>query len=84
GADLSERVHDARRAGVTVLSSTSGDRELVAPAHEALAASAASGADLSERVHDARRAGVTVLSSTSGDRELVAPAHEALAASAAS
>ncbi|MEU6367221.1 hypothetical protein ABZ876_16175 [Streptomyces sp. NPDC046931] len=36
GAGLLERVHDARRAGATVLALESGDRELVAMAHEAL------------------------------------------------
>ena len=36
GADLLERVHDARRAGATVLALSSGDRELHAMAHEAL------------------------------------------------
>jgi hypothetical protein len=37
GAPLLERVHDARRAGATVLALDSGDRELHAMAHEALA-----------------------------------------------
>ncbi|MYU21409.1 hypothetical protein [Streptomyces sp. SID8352] len=36
GAPLLERVHDARRAGATVLSLGAGERELVALAHEAL------------------------------------------------
>ncbi|GAA3065912.1 hypothetical protein [Streptomyces glomeratus] len=36
GDGLLERVHDARRAGATVLALESGDRELVAMAHEAL------------------------------------------------
>ncbi|MFJ8002842.1 hypothetical protein [Streptomyces fagopyri] len=36
GAPLLERVHDARRAGATVLALDSGDRELGAMAHEAL------------------------------------------------
>ncbi|MGW1156908.1 hypothetical protein ACWD5Q_00095 [Streptomyces sp. NPDC002513] len=35
-AGLLERVHDARRAGATVLALESGDRDLVALAHEAL------------------------------------------------
>ncbi|BBC37009.1 uncharacterized protein SGFS_083030 [Streptomyces graminofaciens] len=37
GAVLLERVHDARRAGATVLTLGAGDRELGAMAHEALA-----------------------------------------------
>ncbi|MFG2473467.1 hypothetical protein [Streptomyces fagopyri] len=36
GAPLLERVHDARRAGATVLALGAGDRELGAMAHEAL------------------------------------------------
>ncbi|MET7535667.1 hypothetical protein ACWGDS_14455 [Streptomyces sp. NPDC055059] len=36
GEDLLERVHDARRAGATVLTIDSGDRDLHAMAHEAL------------------------------------------------
>ncbi|MFD5630271.1 hypothetical protein [Streptomyces sp. NPDC127072] len=36
GAPLLERVHDARRAGATVLSLDAGDRELGALAHESL------------------------------------------------
>jgi hypothetical protein len=36
GDPLLERVHDARRAGATVLSLGSGDRELVSLAHESL------------------------------------------------
>ncbi|RFU86716.1 hypothetical protein DY218_10710 [Streptomyces triticagri] len=36
GAPLLERVHDARRAGATVLALDTGDRELQAMAHEAL------------------------------------------------
>ncbi|MET8409752.1 hypothetical protein ABZV34_16930 [Streptomyces sp. NPDC005195] len=36
GAPLLERVHDARRAGATVLALDAGDRELGAMAHEAL------------------------------------------------
>ncbi len=36
GALLLERVHDARRAGATVLALDAGDRELGAMAHEAL------------------------------------------------
>ncbi|MEU3658797.1 hypothetical protein AB0E77_03400 [Streptomyces sp. NPDC032940] len=37
GSGLLERVHDARRAGATVLALGSGERELTAMAHEALA-----------------------------------------------
>ncbi|KAA0931944.1 hypothetical protein [Streptomyces apricus] len=37
GAPLLERVHDARRAGATVLALGTGDQELHAMAHEALA-----------------------------------------------
>ncbi|MFJ6566854.1 hypothetical protein ACIQNU_05505 [Streptomyces sp. NPDC091292] len=40
GAALLERVHDARRAGATVLALDHGDRELHSMAHEALAAPA--------------------------------------------
>ncbi|MER6352854.1 hypothetical protein ABT186_13660 [Streptomyces sp. NPDC001634] len=36
GAGLLERVHDARRAGATVLALESGDRDLTAMAHESL------------------------------------------------
>ncbi|RII17058.1 hypothetical protein DSC45_14950 [Streptomyces sp. YIM 130001] len=36
GGQLLERVHDARRAGATVLALDTGDRELQAMAHEAL------------------------------------------------
>ncbi|MFF7393932.1 hypothetical protein ACFZAE_36510 [Streptomyces scabiei] len=46
GAALLERVHDARRAGATVLSLNTGDRELDALAHEALAAPAEPVVDL--------------------------------------
>ncbi|MFE1177144.1 hypothetical protein [Streptomyces sp. NPDC058773] len=38
GAELLERVHDARRNGATVLALDSGDRDLHALAHDALAA----------------------------------------------
>ncbi|UPZ31576.1 hypothetical protein MUK60_29675 [Streptomyces sp. LRE541] len=45
GAPLLERVYDARRAGATVLALDSGDRELHAMAHEALAVPAEPGLD---------------------------------------
>ncbi|MET9565675.1 hypothetical protein [Streptomyces tauricus] len=45
GAPLLERVYDARRAGATVLALDSGDRELHAMAHEALAVPAGPGLD---------------------------------------
>ena len=51
GAALLERVHDARRAGATVLSLNTGDRELDALAHEALAAPAEPGVDLDTVQH---------------------------------
>ncbi|MER5882537.1 hypothetical protein ABT160_01785 [Streptomyces sp. NPDC001941] len=44
GEGLLQRVHDARRAGVTVLSLDGGDRELAALAHEALSVPAGPGA----------------------------------------
>ncbi|MCC9704650.1 hypothetical protein E4N62_04900 [Streptomyces sp. MNU76] len=51
GAALLERVHDARRAGATVLSLNTGDRELDALAHEALAAPAEPVVDLDTVQH---------------------------------
>ncbi|QFQ96774.1 hypothetical protein F9278_11680 [Streptomyces phaeolivaceus] len=51
GADLLERVHDARRAGATVLALDTGDRELDALAHEALAAPAEPDVDLDTVQH---------------------------------
>ncbi|WP_330330134.1 hypothetical protein OHS33_10570 [Streptomyces sp. NBC_00536] len=46
GAGLLERVHDARRAGATVLSLDGGDRELATLAHDALSVSVSDGACL--------------------------------------
>ncbi|MET7703336.1 hypothetical protein [Streptomyces sp. NPDC005485] len=51
GAALLERVHDARRAGATVLALDSGDRELDAMAHEALAVPAGTDLDLDTVQH---------------------------------
>lgn len=51
GAALLERVHDARRAGATVLALDSGDRELGAMAHEALAVPAGTELDLDTVQH---------------------------------
>ncbi|MFF3482326.1 hypothetical protein ACFYXC_03515 [Streptomyces sp. NPDC002701] len=51
GAPLLERVHDARRAGATVLALDSGDRELHALAHEALTAPSEPDLDLDTVQH---------------------------------
>ncbi|WNZ12135.1 hypothetical protein [Streptomyces sp. 11x1] len=51
GTALLERVHDARRAGATVLSLNTGDRDLDALAHEALAAPAEPVVDLDTVQH---------------------------------
>ncbi|MFE4666821.1 hypothetical protein ACFRI7_18525 [Streptomyces sp. NPDC056716] len=50
-APLLERVHDARRAGVTVLALGSGERELCGMAHEALAVPATGELDLDTVQH---------------------------------
>ncbi|MFI8099697.1 hypothetical protein [Streptomyces sp. NPDC086023] len=51
GEGLLERVHDARRAGATVLSLDGGDRELGALAHDALSVPPAAGLDLDTVQH---------------------------------
>ncbi|MGW0532949.1 hypothetical protein [Streptomyces sp. NPDC003032] len=50
-AELLTRVHDARRAGATVLALGSGDRDLSALSHEALAAPVGSELDLDTVQH---------------------------------
>ncbi|WP_030196737.1 hypothetical protein [Streptomyces sp. NRRL S-87] len=51
GAGLLERVHDARRAGATVLSLDGGDAELGALAHDALSVPERAGLDLDTVQH---------------------------------
>ncbi|MER5751297.1 hypothetical protein [Streptomyces sp. NPDC002088] len=51
GDPLLERVHDARRAGATVLSLGSGDRDLVSLAHESLAVPEGTDLDLDTVQH---------------------------------
>jgi hypothetical protein len=51
GAELLERVEDARRAGATVLALDGGHADLHALAHDALAAPAATGLDLDTVQH---------------------------------
>ncbi|MET9698773.1 hypothetical protein ABZY31_17855 [Streptomyces sp. NPDC006529] len=51
GAGLLERVHDARRAGATVLSLDGGDRELAALAHDALSVPDGAELDLDTAAH---------------------------------
>lgn len=65
GAALLERVHDARRAGATVLALDTGDRELDALAHEALAAPAEPDVDLDTVQH--------LVSAAVGESALPAP-----------
>lgn len=75
GAVLLERVHDARRAGATVLALGAGDRELRAMAHESLAVpepdvaaapdSPGSGLDLDTVQH--------LVSAAAGENSLPAP-----------
>jgi hypothetical protein len=64
-AALLERVHDARRAGATVLALDSGDRELHAMAHEALAVPAEPDLDLDTVQH--------LVSAAAGENSLPAP-----------
>ncbi|UUU21537.1 hypothetical protein [Streptomyces sp. DSM 40750] len=65
GAALLERVHDARRAGATVLALDTGDRELGAMAHEALAVPAEPDVDLDTVQH--------LVSAAAGENALPAP-----------
>ncbi|MDQ1039066.1 hypothetical protein QFZ75_005482 [Streptomyces sp. V3I8] len=69
GAPLLERVHDARRAGATVLALGPGDRELHAMAHEALTVPAGpdcdAGLDLDTVQH--------LVSAAAGENALPAP-----------
>lgn len=71
GAPLLERIHDARRAGATVLALDAGDRELGAMAHESLAVPAEAGLDLDTVSHlVSAAAGENVLPSPRGRRRL--------------
>ncbi|WP_324784577.1 hypothetical protein [Streptomyces sp. H51] len=65
GAPLLERVHDARRAGATVLALGPGEGELVAMAHESLAVPEGSELDLDTVQH--------LVSAAAGDNSLPAP-----------
>ncbi|MFJ5528654.1 hypothetical protein [Streptomyces sp. NPDC093261] len=64
-AGLLERVHDARRAGATVLALESGDRDLQALAHEALTVPADTDLDLDTVQH--------LVSAAAGENVLPAP-----------
>ncbi|MEU3794219.1 hypothetical protein AB0F07_31200 [Streptomyces fructofermentans] len=65
GAPLLERVHDARRAGATVLALDSGDHDLHAMAHEALAVPPGQDLDLDTVQH--------LVSAAAGENALPAP-----------
>ncbi|MFC8669776.1 hypothetical protein [Streptomyces sp. NPDC057199] len=65
GAPLLERVHDARRAGATVLALDCGDRELHAMAHEALAVPSEPDLDLDTVQH--------LVSAAAGENSLPSP-----------
>jgi hypothetical protein len=65
GAVLLERVHDARRAGATVLTLGAGDRELGAMAHEALAVPPEPALDLDTVQH--------LVSAAAGENSVPAP-----------
>ncbi|AJE85998.1 MULTISPECIES: hypothetical protein [Streptomyces] len=65
GAPLLERVQDARRSGATVLALDSGDRELHALAHEALAVPPTPELDLDTVQH--------LVSAATGENSLPAP-----------
>ncbi|MGW0546560.1 hypothetical protein [Streptomyces altiplanensis] len=65
GAGLLERVHDARRAGATVLSLDGGDREIQGLAHEALSVPADGDVDLDTVQH--------LVSAAAGENSLPAP-----------
>ncbi|GAA2928669.1 hypothetical protein [Streptomyces enissocaesilis] len=64
-AELLERVHDARRAGATVLSLDGGDREIRGLAHEALSVPAGGDVDLDTVQH--------LVSAAAGENSLPAP-----------
>ncbi|MET7568850.1 hypothetical protein ABZT04_10130 [Streptomyces sp. NPDC005492] len=69
GAPLLERVHDARRAGATVLSLGSENRELASLAHESLPVPEATDLDLDTVQHlVSAAAGENVLPATRGRR----------------
>jgi hypothetical protein len=65
GADLLERVHDARRAGATVLALEAGNRDLTALAHEALTVPGDTDLDLDTVQH--------LVSAAAGENSLPAP-----------
>lgn len=65
GAGLLERVHDARRAGATVLALDAGDDDLTAMAHEALAVPRDTDLDLDTVQH--------LVSAAAGENALPAP-----------
>ncbi|MFD3315619.1 hypothetical protein [Streptomyces sp. NPDC058694] len=65
GAPLLERVHDARRAGATVLALDGGDRDLHAMAHEALAVPSEPDLDLDTVQH--------LVSAAAGENSLPSP-----------
>ncbi|MET7380469.1 hypothetical protein ABZT08_16900 [Streptomyces sp. NPDC005526] len=65
GGCLCERIHDARRAGATVLALGSGDRDLAALAHESLAVPDGSELDLDTVQH--------LVSAAAGENALPAP-----------
>jgi hypothetical protein len=65
GPGLLERVHDARRAGATVLALDAGDRDLTAMAHESLAVPRDTDLDLDTVQH--------LVSAAAGENALPAP-----------
>ncbi|KUJ58555.1 hypothetical protein MBT84_30225 [Streptomyces sp. MBT84] len=65
GAGLLERVHDARRAGATVLALDTGDRDLAAMAHESLTVPQHTDLDLDTVQH--------LVSAAAGENSLPAP-----------
>ncbi|MFE6662381.1 hypothetical protein ACFVFH_02270 [Streptomyces sp. NPDC057697] len=65
GAGLLERVHDARRAGATVLSLNDGDPEVCGLAHETLAVTGADDVDLDTVQH--------LVSAAAGENSAPAP-----------
>ncbi|MFB7941292.1 hypothetical protein ACFWIN_20265 [Streptomyces sp. NPDC127049] len=65
GAGLLQRVHDARRAGATVLSLDGGDAEVRGLAHEALTVEEAAGVDLDTVQH--------LVSAAAGENALPSP-----------
>ncbi|GHB04266.1 hypothetical protein ACIQRS_28310 [Streptomyces termitum] len=65
GAGLLQRVHDARRAGATVLSLDAGDTEVRGLAHEALSVAPGAGVDLDTVQH--------LVSAAAGENALPGP-----------